>query len=103
MGNRSFWFLLLVALGLGAAITWIDTRPTWDDTGITAAMIFVATASLGFANPSRAWLYALAVAVWIPAIGVLHSNHAALMALLVGFVGAYAGAAARRLIGSMAP
>jgi hypothetical protein len=100
--NRSFWILLIVALAFGAAITWIDTRPTWDDTGITAAMILVSTATLGFANPPRAWLYALAVSVWIPAFGLVHGNHTALIALGVGFIGAYAGAAARRLISSMA-
>jgi hypothetical protein len=102
MTNRSFWLLVTVALALGAAITWIDTRPTWDDTGITAAMILVATSTLGFASPSRAWVFALAVAGWIPAFGLVHGHHATLIALAVGFVGAYAGAAARRLIGSMA-
>jgi hypothetical protein len=102
MPNRSFWILFTIALAFGAAITWIDTRPTWDDTGITAAMILVATSTLGFASPPRAWLFALAVAVWIPAFGLVHGNHATLIALAVGFVGAYAGAAARRLIGSMA-
>jgi hypothetical protein len=100
--NRLFWMLLCVAVCFGAAITWIDTRPTWDDTGITAAMILVATATLGFAGPSRAWVFALAVSLWIPIFGLLHGNHATLIALAVGFLGAYAGAAARRLIGQMA-
>jgi len=103
MPNRSFWIQLAIALAVGAAITWIDTRPTWDDAGITAGMILIATATLGFANPARAWLFALAVAVWIPAFGLLHGNHTAVMALGVGFVGAYAGAFTRRLIRSMAP
>jgi hypothetical protein len=93
MANRSFWILLTIALAFGAAITWIDTRPTWDDTGITAAMILVATSTLGFASPSR---------VWIPAFGLVHGHHSTLIALVVGFVGAYAGAAARRIITSMA-
>jgi hypothetical protein len=102
MSNRSFWILLIIALAFGAAITWIDGRPTWDDTGITAAMILVATSTLGFASPSRAWIFALAVAVWIPAFGLLHGHHSTVIALVVGFVGAYAGAAARRIITSMA-
>lgn len=102
MPNRSFWILFLLALACGAAITWIDTRPTWDDTGITAGLIVVATSTLGFAGPSRAWLLALAVSVWIPMFGLVHGNHVTLIALAVGFAGAYAGVAARRLIGSMA-
>ncbi len=102
MVNRSFWILLVLALAFGAAITWIDSRPTWDDTGITAAMILVATATLGFAGPSRAWVFGLAVSVWIPAFGLVHGHHSTLIALVVGFVGAYAGAATRRLIASMA-
>lgn len=102
MPNRSFWILLVLALAFGAAITWIDSRPTWDDTGITAAMILVATATLGFASPSRAWIFALAVSVWIPAFGLVHGHHSTLIALAVGFIGAYAGAATRRLIASMA-
>lgn len=95
--NRRFVVLLSLALLVGAAITWIDTRPTWDDTGVSAGMIFVATALLGASMPSRAWVWALAVAVWIPLIGLAHGNHAAMLALLVGFVGAYAGAWVRRL------
>ncbi|HET6350251.1 MAG TPA: hypothetical protein VFH88_14325 [Candidatus Krumholzibacteria bacterium] len=102
MWNRSFLIQLMVAFGFGAAITWIDTRPTWDDTGITAAMILVSTATLGFVNPSRAWVFALAVASWIPAFGLLHGNHTTVMALAFGFAGAFSGAVARRLIGSMA-
>lgn len=97
MGNRSFWLLLLLALGLGAGITWVDTRATWDDTGITAGLIVVSTAILGFLHPSRAWAFALAVAVWIPVIGLAHGHQATLLALAVGFAGAYAGAVARRL------
>jgi hypothetical protein len=102
MPNRSFFILLIIALACGAAITWIDSRPTWDDTGITAAMILVATSTLGFLSPSRAWIFALAVAVWIPAFGLVHGHHSTVIALVVGFVGAYAGAAARRIITSMA-
>jgi hypothetical protein len=65
-------------------------------------MILVSTCTLGFASPARAWIFALAVSVWFPAFGLVHGHHSTLIALVVGFVGAYAGAAARRIITSMA-
>jgi len=102
MFSRSFSLLLVLALALGAAITWIDTRPTWDDTGVTAALVFAATALLGLAGPSRAWVFALAVGAWIPAFGLVKGNHATLLALVFAFAGAYSGVLARRLMGTMA-
>lgn len=86
-----------ISLTLGALITYVDSRPTWDDTGVTAAAILVASGVLGFAGPRRPWLWALAVGIWIPLLGVLRSqNYATLLALVVAFVGAYAGMALRR-------
>ncbi len=40
--DRRFALLLVVALIAGSTIGWIDSRPDWDDTGITAAMVFIA-------------------------------------------------------------
>jgi hypothetical protein len=36
MQRLKFWALLGIALLLGFLITWVDSRPTWDDAGITA-------------------------------------------------------------------
>lgn len=102
MRNLPFLMLLVLALGLGAGILLIDSRPAWDATGITVGFIFVSAAALGFANPSRAWLFALAISAWIPVHGLLTNSHATLVALPIGFAGAFAGVAARRLIASMA-
>jgi len=38
----------LLALGLGCAIAWMDTRPGWDDTGITAGVIGIASGLAAF-------------------------------------------------------
>ena len=103
MRNRLFWMLLLLAIGVGAGSTWVDTRPGWDDTGITAGLIFISTAMLSFLLPSGAWAFALAVSAWIPAMGVVHGHHATLLALLVGAAGAGAGAVTRRILASMTP
>lgn len=88
--------LLAVALGLGGLITYIDTRSTWDDTGITAAALLIISGVLAFLEPNRPWLWALALGIWIPLLGVTRAqNYWTLLALVVAFVGAYGGMAMR--------
>ena len=97
--KTSDWLLLLGALSLGLAIALVDLSPGWDDTGVSAAAVFAAAAGFGATRPSRAWLWALAVGLWIPVLGiVVHGNVGALIALIPAFLGALAGAAARRLL-----
>ncbi len=96
-----FWLLLLLGLAVGAGIAWVDTRPLWDDTGVIAGLIFISAASLSFLLPSRAWAFALAVSVWIPAVGLSGGNAATLLAVLVGAIGAGIGAGSRRMLASM--
>jgi hypothetical protein len=97
-----FWILLAAAVGLGLLITWVDSRPHWDDTGITAAAVLFITALLGVAMPERAWVWALAVGGWIPLRAViLTQNYAAFLALVIAFAGAYLGAFARKAISAI--
>jgi hypothetical protein len=58
-----YWALLFSAVAFGNLIGWIDSRPTWDDAGITVAMVLGAATVLGFAMPDRPWLWALAVSL----------------------------------------
>lgn len=68
----------------------MDTRPTRDNTGITAAAILAVTALLGVAMLERAWLWVLAVSGWLPVLSiVLHHNYEAILALIVAFVANY--------------
>ena len=88
--------LLVVALALGGLVTYVDSRPTWDDTGVTAAALLVISGVLGFLGPNRPWLWALAVGLWIPLLGVARTgNYWAMSALVVAFAGAYGGMAIR--------
>jgi hypothetical protein len=88
--------LLVIALAIGGLIAYIDSRPNWDDSGVTAGAIFLVCATLGAAGPSRPWLWALAVGLWIPVLGILMTrNYGTLLALPVAFAGAYAGMAVR--------
>jgi hypothetical protein len=88
--------LLVMALALGGLITYVDTLPTWDDTGITAAALLVVSGVLGFLGPERPWLWALALGAWIPIVGFVRThNYWAIVALVLAFLGAYAGTAVR--------
>jgi len=90
-------FLLPLALAVGGLITWLDSRPGWDDTGVTAAAVLLSCALLGFFAPRRPWLWALAVGAWIPLVGIVRDrNPGALLALVVALAGAYAGMALRQ-------
>lgn len=91
--------LFALGLGLGGLITYVDTRPNWDDTGVSALVIFLSCGLLGVTSPARPWLWALAVGSWIPVLGItLKHNFGSLLALLIAFAGAYAGVAFRKLL-----
>jgi hypothetical protein len=96
--KSSDWLLLLGALALGLLLAVVDSSPGWDDTGVSAAAVFAGAAAFGATRPARAWLWALAVGLWIPVLGiVVRGNAEALIALVPALLGAVAGAAARRL------
>jgi len=84
--------LLIPAIIAGVVIAWIDSRPNWDDTGISVLMVLVAAAVFGFFTSEKPWLTALAVSIWIPVFGILSThNFGSLLALVPGFAGSYLG------------
>ena len=88
----SFIVYLSLAIIAGLAIAWIDSRPSWDDAGITVLMVLASSSVLGFLALQKPWLIALLVSLWIPLFGiVLSHNYGGLIALIPGFVGAYLG------------
>ena len=77
----------------------MDARPTWDDTGVLAFSILVAAGMLALIGAGRPWLLAMAVGSWIPLHNIaVDGGYTSLLALVFGFVGAYFGAAVRRVI-----
>ena len=97
MSSRTFWVLLVLAIVLGLGMAWVDSRPTWDDTGITAGVVLLASAAFAFVAPRRPWVWALAVGGPIPLLGIrAGGNVASLLALAVALVGAYGGALVHR-------
>ena len=102
MKNRTFWLLLVVALILGAFVTWMDSSPGWDDTGLTVGMVFLSTLALGFFGPKYPWLWALIVGGGIPLVEIpLTHNSGAVAALIIAIVGAFAGALGRKFLAAI--
>jgi len=95
--------LTLVAAASGLGIAYMDSRPGFDDTGITAGLLLIAAGCLGSAAPQRPWLWALMIGLWIPlhAIASQHSvaSLGMLLVLAFPFAGAYAGTALRTYLG----
>lgn len=103
--------LLMVAVTMGVAIAWVDSRPHWDDAGIIAGSLLLSAGALGLIGPRRPWLWALAIGMWIPLnlIARQMASHTAtlgsassLVILAFPMAGAYAGMAVRRMIAAIA-
>jgi hypothetical protein len=93
--------LFVLAAVVGLTIAYVDSRPGWGQTAVTAFSLLLSAAVIGFIGSGRPWLWALAIGGWIP----LHSlarapspdSLAMLLALAFPFAGAYAGLLARRM------
>ena len=97
--------LLIAAVAIGVAIAWMDSRPHWDDSGISAGCLLLSAGMMGLIGPRRPWLWALAIGVWIPlylivdhiaAHTVTLETFSYLIILAFPFVGAYAGMGLRK-------
>ena len=88
--------LVLVAIAIGHLFVYIDSRPTFDDTGILAFSIAIATGVIAFISSRRPWFWALLVGIWIPVHTTLHGGSVgSFLALVFAFGGAYLGASLR--------
>jgi hypothetical protein len=84
--------LILFAVGIGLAVGYLDSRPSWDDTGITAASLFAASAVSAGLSGRRPWLWALLVGAWVPILEIGGGAWpASLAALPIAGLGAAAG------------
>lgn len=98
MLNRA---LLVAAVAVGLGIAYLDSRPSWDDAGITACSMLIAAAVFGLIAPRRPWRWALAIGIWIPLYALARAATPASFAMIVVLVfplaGAYVGMGVRRL------
>ena len=89
--------LLVIATISGLFLAYIDSRPTWDDTAIMVAAISIVSGVIALLGFERPWLLALVVGIWIPLYGMISFSHnyGSIIALIIAFIGAYAGWAFR--------
>jgi hypothetical protein len=95
--------LLAVAVLTGLFIAFVDSRPGWDDTGITAGAMLLSSGLLTLLGYRRPWLIALAIGLWTPLYETYLSHNFRfpgvilfpLFVLLIPTIGAYAGWAVR--------
>ena len=97
-GPRAFPYLAsVIALGAGLAVAWMDTRPRWDDAGVTAGCVCLAAAltTVAGANP---WFVVLLVAGPLAAVSIVGGGGVLVAAfvLAVAAVGAAVGWNTRR-------
>ena len=98
--DRRTILLALAALATGIAIGYLDSRPGWDDTGITVGLLALGAAVVAAADGRRPWLWAVLVGLPLAVIEVPSSGSAApLAALLFAAVGASIGLVGRRALG----
>jgi hypothetical protein len=84
--------LLAVAVLAGLFSAYVDSRPTWDDTGILAGGLLLISGLLTLLGHRKPWLIALAVGIWIPLPDIYLSHDLRmLLVLLFPLVGAYGG------------
>jgi len=90
--GRRDGLLALAAGAIGLTLGYLDSRPSWDDTGITAALLLFSSAMAAGLSGRRPWLWALLTGIWIPIFEVWGgAGVASLLALLVSTVGALVG------------
>ena len=94
----------VIGLLLGAGIGYVDSRPTWDDTGITVGAVVLCAFVTAAISPRWAWLSGLAVGLPVLVFNaVLHGGYAAVVAVGIGLAGAGAGYAAGKLLRTLDP
>ena len=96
---QEYIFPALLSVFIGLIIGWIDSGKNWDDAGITSFAIFISTLFLGAFKPNNVWLWALMVGGSVFLFNVLRNdNYQSFLALVISFLGAYAGFGLRKLV-----
>jgi hypothetical protein len=94
--------LLFSSVVMGLLIAYIDSRPTWDDTGMTVFALLAGGAIIGLLLQKRPWLFALAFGLWVPLWGVIARHDPRMLIVLIfPFAGVFAGWAIRQVSGKV--
>jgi fructose-specific phosphotransferase system IIC component len=91
--------LFLIAIVIGHIFAYIDSQPNFDDTGILAFSIAIASGIIAFISSRRPWFWALAVGIWIPLHNWIHNgSYGSVLALVFALAGAYLGSWLRKIV-----
>jgi len=97
--KKTFYLSLFLSILAGLSIAYVDSQPDWDDTGITVLLILVSSLLFSYLANKRPWIIGLAISIWIPVWAIVSThNYGGFLALVPGFVGAYAGYYGRKLL-----
>jgi len=109
MNKYLIWVCLILALAGGIFGGWVDFNN--DEPQAAVLVILVLTFLLGMIQPRIAWLWAIIVALCLPAVYLVATSlgyqpvsppspgwYASLLALIPAFIGAYAGALGRVIL-----
>ncbi len=89
----------ILAVVAGLAIAVLDSRPGWDDTGITAVLLAVAAGLVAAASGRRPWLWAVLVGMWVPVLEIPATGEGGpILALAIAGIAALAGYGFARLL-----
>ena len=95
--DRRAWLALGIAIAAGIAIALIDSSPGWDDTGITAGLLFLGAGAAAAVGRNRPWLWALLVGLPTPILETVQGGSAgSWLAVFFAAAGAAAGWAVAR-------
>ena len=89
--RRNDLIAAIVAICVGLAVAWMDSRPGFDATGITAGSLLMTGGFAAYVSRRRPWMWALAAGIWVPVFETRDPSMPAPLAALV-FAGAGAGA-----------
>ena len=96
--KKSFIISITLAIILVVFIAYIDTRPHWNDDGISVLMVLTVSFICGSITFQKTWLIALAVGIWLPLFNIiLANNFGSFIVLLPAFIGAYTGFLSRKV------
>jgi hypothetical protein len=101
-GPPRFVYLLgAIAVAFGFLVASIDSRPGWDDSGVTAGLLVAGAALAAGVDGRRPWLWTLLVGAPLAIIEVPATGSAAsLVGLVFAGIGASFGLLVRRAIAS---
>ncbi|HEX7950046.1 MAG TPA: hypothetical protein VF494_06840 [Candidatus Limnocylindrales bacterium] len=96
---RAVALLGAIAIAFGFVVAGVDSRPAWDDTGVTAGLLVVGAALAAALDGRRPWLWTLLVGAPLAIIEVPATGSAAsLVGLLFAGIGASLGLLLRRTL-----